>query len=335
VQAAKQFFRAESRLLAILQRMDAEKAYRDLGRTSLFEYAVQDLKLSESVALNLIGVARKSVQVPELKREIDRGELSVSMARKIVPVLTPQNQGEWIEKAKTLTTRALEKEVARVRPQEATPERYRYVTESRIALSLGFDDKSFQALKRVQDLESQRLRRAATLEEAVQAMTALYLERNDPVVRAERAEARARTRASAQDRKDRQKSEGSHMNGSDPSTQGSLQNLTLQPDRSNSSDVTGHATASIEARATVPDQQEPSQRQTKRVPIPAHVAHKVALRNRGQCTHHDLSGIRCASKRWLEALHVRLVSQGGANELDNLATLCFAHHKMLHPKGVA
>ena len=66
-------------------------------------YAVHDLKLSESVALNFINVARKSVQVPELKAEIEAGSFCVSKARKIVSVITPENKTDWIEKAKTLS----------------------------------------------------------------------------------------------------------------------------------------------------------------------------------------------------------------------------------------
>ena len=54
--------------------------------------AVDRLKLSESTALNFINVARKAVQVPALQAEIRAGHVSVSKARKIVPVLTPQNQ---------------------------------------------------------------------------------------------------------------------------------------------------------------------------------------------------------------------------------------------------
>lgn len=98
--AARRFFQAESELLELIQKIDVCKGFRELGHTSLFSYAVGELKLSESVALNLINVARKAVQVPALKKEIQDGRLSVSKARKIVPVLTVQNQSEWIEKAK-------------------------------------------------------------------------------------------------------------------------------------------------------------------------------------------------------------------------------------------
>lgn len=119
LEAAKRFFQAEADLLELLQEIDACKGFRNLGHTSLFSYAVNALKLSESTALNFINVARKAVQVPALKEAIQQGNLSVCKARKIVPVLTTQNQAEWIEKAKTLPTRKLEKEIAKVAPSES------------------------------------------------------------------------------------------------------------------------------------------------------------------------------------------------------------------------
>ncbi|MBI2606498.1 MAG: HNH endonuclease [Deltaproteobacteria bacterium] len=189
--AARRFFKAEAELLELIQRIDACKGFTELGHTSLFSYAVGELKLSESTALNLINVARKAVQVPALKTEIQAGNLSVCKARKIVPVLNMQNQVEWIEKAKTLPTRTLEKEIARVAPGVASPERVRYVSESRMSLSLTLDEKTMYAIKRVQDLESQKRGRAVTLEETLAAMSAFYVEKNDPVEKAKRAMAKA------------------------------------------------------------------------------------------------------------------------------------------------
>ena len=136
MQAAKQYSRAESALIEILQKIDAEKTFRDLGQPSLFAYAVNELKLSESTAYNFINVARKAMQVPALQQQISSGELSVCKARKIVPVLTLQNQEEWIEKDKILPSRKLEQEVARIAPRESQPERMHYVTDTRVSLSL-------------------------------------------------------------------------------------------------------------------------------------------------------------------------------------------------------
>jgi 5-methylcytosine-specific restriction endonuclease McrA len=320
--AASQFFSSEARLLNILQRMDAERAYRDLGHTSLMAYAVKGLKLSESTALNLINVARKAVQVPELKREIEAGELSVCMARKIVPVLTTENQSEWIEKAKNLTTRALEKEVAALRPQEATPERIRYVTHDRVSVTLGLDEATLQRLNRVRDLESQRQMRAVSLEETVAAMCAVYLEKRDPVAKAERAAKRAESRLGAEVKVGAETDVGAYAKPGDAHAEVDV--------RAKHSDVTRQVNARGASSVTGQVRRPVALHLGQRIPLPAALAHQVRLRDGAQCTHRDLTGHRCPQRRWLQVHHIYPVSLGGANELGNLATLCSAHHRMTH-----
>lgn len=282
LEAARKYFSAEADLLELIQKIDACRGFRSLGHASLFSYAVGELKLSENVALNLINVARKAVQIPALKAEIRAGTLSVCKARKIVPVLTTQNQVEWIEKAKKLPTRKLEQEIAKVAPGEACPERVRYVSENRMTLSLSLDEKIFETIKRIQDLESQKKNRAVSLEETFAAMSAFYVEKNDPVEKAKRAVAKISATPSAD---------------------------KMAKDAPERSDVT---------------------RQIKRLPIPATTEHEVTQRDGARCTAIDPDGKRCPNRRWLHVHHIKPVNAGGGNALDNLATLCSAHHRMHH-----
>jgi hypothetical protein len=156
------------------------------GHPSLFAYVVGELGLSESVALNLITVARKSREVPELKARIAQGAITLSNARKIAPVLSAANQDEWLTKAATLSNRQLEKEVVKIRPEIATPERATYVSASRLKLELGLPEAEMIKLRRVQDLLSQARGKPVSLEEAIIAMTGEYLHRHDPVEKAQR-----------------------------------------------------------------------------------------------------------------------------------------------------
>jgi len=54
-------------------------------------------------------IARVSKRIPALKSEIENGTLQVSKAKRILPVLTEENQEFWIEKAKASTRVELEK----------------------------------------------------------------------------------------------------------------------------------------------------------------------------------------------------------------------------------
>ncbi|MBI2605974.1 MAG: HNH endonuclease [Deltaproteobacteria bacterium] len=40
--------------------------------------------------------------------------------------------------------------------------------------------------------------------------------------------------------------------------------------------------------------------------------------------------MRCEQKRWLQVHHIKPVSLGGGNTLENLTTLCSGHHRMRH-----
>ena len=57
--------------------------------------------------------------------------------------------------------------------------------------------------------------------------------------------------------------------------------------------------------------------------IPANIAHQVHLRDRGKCTE-------CGSKHFTELHHVLPRSKGGQHTVENLKTLCHAHHRMIH-----
>lgn len=69
---------------------------------------------------------------------------------------------------------------------QAVAERMRFVGEDRLELKLGISEALRENLIRIQDLNSQRLGRAMSLEESLEAMAELFLEKNDPVRKAER-----------------------------------------------------------------------------------------------------------------------------------------------------
>ncbi len=184
--AAKHFHQSEASLIDILQELDDKKLFIHMGFASLFDYAIKALKLSEANASNFITVARKSKSVPELKAAIKSQAITVSKARKITPVLTPNNSAHWLELAKTLPKEKLEKAVAKVRPQTLTPERAKYVTETRLELKMGVSENLLAKLRRAQDLVSQSTKKPASFEEVLEAALTQYLDRNDPVEKARR-----------------------------------------------------------------------------------------------------------------------------------------------------
>lgn len=263
------FKKAEHDLLTVLEEVDSNRVFEKLGYSSLFTYVVGALKIPESYAYALINVSRKAKQIPELKLAIASGDLSVSQAKRITSVITPQNSAEWISKAQNLTQRQLEKEVVAVNPKKSI-EKMTYVTTERMQFQCGISENLMKKIRRVQDLVSQRLKRGATLEEALEIIITDYLQRKDPVKKAERVKAKV---------------------------------LKQQSSRK------------------------------VRPPMPATVKHQVVRRDRGQCSFVDPQGKRCAETRWVDIHHVKPVALGGTHEPENLATLCFHHHRLFHDQN--
>ena len=184
VALVKTYLRTETELISVLQEIDQRKGFRQLGFKSLFDY-VRSLGLSENIAFNLITISRKSVQVPALKEMIQDQEISLSNAKVIVSILTPENQDKWLQAAAQLPKRELEKAIAKEFPEKSVKETTRYVAEGRVELKLGISEALLKKLKRIQDLESKKT--AASLEQTLEAMADSYLQKNDPLEKAKRS----------------------------------------------------------------------------------------------------------------------------------------------------
>ena len=127
-------------------------------------------------------------------------------------------------------------------------------------------------IERVKDLVSQSTGKASSFECALEAMATLYLEKKDPVKKAER--------------------------------------VLSKPQ------LSSRRVAKTESK--------------NRKPIVAAVKHEIAKRDQGQCAHVDDKGNRCTQKRWVDTHHIKPVSDGGKDTVDNLVTLCRPHHRFQH-----
>lgn len=301
---AKRYLQAEGELIDLLQKIDEGQGYRKLNYPSLYLYATQALRLSEAVSLSLITVARKSFEVPELKAMIQSNEITLSNARVITSVLKPENKDHWLESARELSKRDLEKEVAKENPRVAVPERVKPVAENLMKLELGITDQIHEDLKRAQDLCSSQSGKPATLEDTLRELLKFYLDRKDPVKRAERAQAREERKGQVVDNKPEFATQPELSPGrvkddqGDLITQGSVRKQPISQDA--------------------------------RPRIPARLIHQINLRDGQRCAHIDKNGKRCTERRWLDIHHVQPLFLGGSNSLENLTTLCKAHHDMLH-----
>lgn len=183
VQAASELKQKEVLLIRALQEVDENLVYRYLGFSSLYQYCLQALKLTEGQSMTYISVARKSKHLPQLQEALNKGEVTVSKVSRVVSVMTPDNQTQWLDLVKTSTKYEIEKAVAKVNPRLISPEKTKFLTDTLMQLEVPITEAAFKDLKRVQDLLSQKTKKHVSLEEVITYLSKDYLKRQDPVER--------------------------------------------------------------------------------------------------------------------------------------------------------
>ena len=180
----------EFEIIQDLQEAEAARVHRSFGHRSLFQYAVNELKLSAPVALSFISVSRKAREVPELKQALANGDLCVSKSSRIVSTLSRENAAELVSLARTSSWRAMEREIAKRNPKAAAPDRIKILSEKIAQLLVTLPIEGVEEFERVMAVEAQRTSKAPSRGEALRACFKAYLDKHDPVRRAERAQER-------------------------------------------------------------------------------------------------------------------------------------------------
>ena len=184
---ALDYLRTEGELLLILMEMRRQRVFPELGYSGIFEYCERALNLSRAQSYYFKTVAEASEKVPELKVAVTQGELTLSEARRIAPVITAENHPHWIEQAKTLNQTALERAVTEANPKAHTKERIRPVAKGLSELKVPMDEETLENIACLKDLLSQKQKRAATLADVIAWAAKVTRDKFDPVRKMQRA----------------------------------------------------------------------------------------------------------------------------------------------------
>ncbi len=176
---AERFRKIEWELIEILQLVEETKFYQRMNCKSLFSYAHDILGLSESAAYMFNTVAKKASHIACLQRSLQEGKISVSKASRIVSTLTPRNAEELVRFAETHKLREIDYEVARLNPRARSRERAKVISEDAVELTITVSKKGYEDLCRIVSLKD-----CASLADAVEKSTDLFLKTHDPVRKA-------------------------------------------------------------------------------------------------------------------------------------------------------
>lgn len=108
---------ALAELLVHLGEVDARKLYRNAARSSMFEYCVRDLNLSEGATFKRIAAARAAREFPVILEAVADGKLHLTAVYLLAPHLTEKNHREVLARASRRSKRQVEMLVAELRPQ--------------------------------------------------------------------------------------------------------------------------------------------------------------------------------------------------------------------------
>src|SRR5262245_47662042 len=108
-------------LILHLAEFDQRQLYRGAGFSSLFQYCVAVLRLSEDAASNRIVTARMARRFPEVVDRLIAGSLSPTTVRLIARRATPENGPALIQAATGKTKRQVEELLARLSPELDVP----------------------------------------------------------------------------------------------------------------------------------------------------------------------------------------------------------------------
>ena len=124
---------AEAELAYALLDMREKGLYRLLGFSRLGDYAEARLDMPAGKARELAELARRLGSLPAVERAFRQGELSWTKARQVARVATAENEASWIDRAKAMTSRELEAEVARAKGDTPTVRLVLTLTEEEAA----------------------------------------------------------------------------------------------------------------------------------------------------------------------------------------------------------
>jgi hypothetical protein len=253
--------RTERKLVESLIQTESEKIHKRLGHASMFLYATKELKLSESVALMLINVARASRKHKHLRSAIAKQKLTPAKASRIVAHITDSSAQELVDFAVTHNYREIDFEMAKRNPKAAAQDRAKPIAEDLVEIKVTISREAYEKLQRAQSLLAQK-GKPASLSDAVEASVDQYVYRHDPVQKVKRARARK---------------------------------------------LCVHRVRPTQAQKNA-----------------------ALARDGGSCTFVDQHGERCGCDRWVDVHHIISLDDGGSNGLENLTTLCWFHHDLVH-----
>jgi hypothetical protein len=285
-------------LLAHLAEVDARTLYRPAGYSTMHEYCVRGLHMSDDSAYKRARVARAARRFPQLFDAIADGRLHVSGVAVLAPHLTDENVDELIAEATHRRKIDIEIIAARLAPRPDVP-------DAILSRSSAADD-------------------ASTANAASQGLA--------PGPVPAQSEPNTRVQPLAPERFGLQMTIGQETRDKLERAK------DLMRHRNPSGDLAVVLDAALDALLAKLEKQKfgatdrpraarPRSAEADPTYIPASVRRAVYERDQGMCTFVSADGVRCTERGFLEFDHTIMVCRGGQPTVDGVRLRCHAHNQ--------
>ncbi len=356
-QAAEAFRRSERNLVVWLAELEHRRLYRELGFSSIHQYARAQLGFSDNLTYRLLALARELEHLPRLRTSVAKGEIGWTKAQELVKVVGVENEEAWIEEAKRIGRRDLRRRVVLAKraaaarrkgnggqqeldPSAGPPPPAPPLDRAPTTVTYRFTPTQLARFEaQMEKIHKMRLVAPSTSKEVIllEALEALI---EAPSARSSEVETAASEDSSA---------EAAASGSSSAQVAGSARargGVDLRRRKSTSpyqiiitrcescgrgTVETHHGTKEItraELEAASCDAVIHKDGERSRAAVPESTRWEVFTRDRHRCR-----ALGCRHTRFLEIHHLVPRDQGGTNQIDNLVTLCSSCHRLCHEHG--
>lgn len=318
-----------ARLLVHLGEVDARQLYRQHAYSSMFEYCVQALHLSEAEAYLRIGAARTGRRFPHVLQMFAAGELHLSALKLLAPVLDATNCDDLLAAARFKSKRELELLLAQRRPLPDVPSVIRKLppdtsasrTDSSSQTELLSVAATTGPAERAPNAEPCPAQLAPAPEPAVPAPVLPPPSQAFSPLGSQRYKLQLTASKPLHDKLRQAQSLMRHELPDGDVAQVLERALDLLiADRMKKR----FGQTAEPRRARKAAEPKPGSRH-----VPNEVRRAAFARDEGRCTFVSADGKRCEQRGWLELHHEDPFARGGPATLENIRLMCRPHNRLL------
>ena len=316
-------------LLVHLAEVDTRQLYRQHAYSSMFEYCVEALHLSEAEAYLRIGAARTCRRFPRVLHMFAAGELHLSALKLLAPVLDAANCDELLTAARFKSKREVELLLAQRTPLPDVPSVIRKLPQSPLALEAAGGSSQTELPVGASTIA------AAQGEPAVQPSPQQVAHEPAVPVRAASMPRQSPTLSPlGSDRYKVQLTASKQLHDKLRQAQDLMRHELPDGDIAQVLERAldlliadrmkrrfGQTTKPRRARPTAAP--KPDSRH-----IPNEVRRQALARDGARCTFVSQDGKRCQQRGWLQLHHEHPFARGGPPTLSNIRVLCGPHNRL-------